>query len=116
VNQPFVFINVAMTADGKIDTFERKGASISSAKDKERVDKLRAESDAILIGGHTLLNEDPKLTVKLESLRAERLARGLSANPMKVGIATKADIKPNSDFLNIGPARIVIFTTHQTSM
>jgi 2,5-diamino-6-(ribosylamino)-4(3H)-pyrimidinone 5'-phosphate reductase len=116
MNRPFVFINVAMTADGKIDTFERRGAAISSAKDKERVDKLRAESDAILVGGRTLLDEDPKLIVKSESLRAERLARGLSANPIKVGIATKADIKLDSNFLNIGPARIVIFTTHQTSM
>jgi 2,5-diamino-6-(ribosylamino)-4(3H)-pyrimidinone 5'-phosphate reductase len=116
MNRPFVFINVAMTADGKIDTFERKGAAISSAKDKERVDKLRAESDAVLVGGRTLLNEDPKLTVKSESLRAERLAKGLSANPMKVGVATKADIKPDSNFLKIGPARIVIFTTQKTSI
>ena len=38
MERPFVFINVAMTADGKIDTFERKGASISSQHDKERVD------------------------------------------------------------------------------
>ena len=116
MNRPFVFINVAMTADGKIDTFERKGAAISSTKDKERVDKLRAESDAVLVGGRTLLDEDPKLTVKSESFRTERLARGLSANPIKVGIATNAGIKPNSNFLNIGPARIVIFTTHQTSI
>lgn len=116
MKRPFVFINVAMTADGKIDTFERKGSSISSASDKERADKLRAGSDAVLVGGRTLLDEDPKLTVKSEALRAERLAHGLSANPMKVGIATKADIKPDSDFLNIGSARIVIFTTHQTSM
>ena len=116
MNRPFVFINVAMTVDGKIDTFERKGASISSPKDKERVDKLRVGSDAILVGGRTLLDEDPKLVVKSESLRAERLARGLSANPIKVGIVTKADIKPDSNFLNIGSARIVIFTTQQTSM
>ncbi|MCJ7434804.1 MAG: dihydrofolate reductase family protein [Anaerolineales bacterium] len=116
MNRPFVFINVAMTADGKIDTFERKGAAISSLKDKERVDKLRAESDAILVGGRTLLDEDPKLIVKSESLRAERLARGLSANPIKVGVATKADVKLDSNFLIIGRARIVIFTTHQTSM
>ena len=30
MDRPFVFINVAMTADGKIDTFQRKGAAISS--------------------------------------------------------------------------------------
>ena len=64
MNRPFVFINVAMTADGKIDTFQRRGAAISSAGDKERVDQLRAEADAVLVGGRTLLDEDPRLTVK----------------------------------------------------
>lgn len=115
MNRPYVFINVAMTADGKIDTFARKGAAISSQRDKERVDQLRAQSDAVMVGGKTLLDEDPKLTVKSEILRAERVARGLSPNPVKVGIVTKADTKPDSAFLNAGPAAAVIFTTHQTS-
>ena len=115
MNRPFVFINVAMTADGKIDTFERKGAGISSARDKERVDQLRAESDAIMVGGRTLLDEDPKLTVKSEARRGERVARGLSPNPIKVGIVTEAKIRADSQFLNAGPASIVIFTTQRTS-
>ncbi len=115
MNRPFVFINVAMTADGKIDTFARRGAAISSQRDKERVDQLRAESDAIMVGGRTLLDEDPRLTVKSEVLRAERVARGLSPNPAKVGIVTQAHIKPHSKFLHEGPARVVIFTTYRTS-
>ena len=115
MTRPFVFINVAMTADGKIDTFQRKGAAISSQRDKERVDRLRAESDAVMVGGKTLLDEDPKLTVKSESLRAERMAKGLSANPIKVGVVTKAEFKSHSKFLYEGGARVVIFTTHQTS-
>ncbi len=115
MNRPFVFINIAMTADGKIDTFERKGAAISSQRDKERVDQLRASTDAIMIGGRTLLDEDPKLTVKSEVLREERVARGLSPNPIKVGVVTEAKIKADSQFLNMGPADIVIFTTRRTS-
>jgi 2,5-diamino-6-(ribosylamino)-4(3H)-pyrimidinone 5'-phosphate reductase len=115
MNRPFVFINVAMTADGKIDTFERKGAAISSQRDKERVDQLRANSDAVMVGGRTLLDEDPKLTVKYEALRAERVARGLSPNPVKVGVVTQAKIEADSQFLNAGPADIVIFTTNRTS-
>jgi 2,5-diamino-6-(ribosylamino)-4(3H)-pyrimidinone 5'-phosphate reductase len=115
MNRPFVFINIAMTADGKIDTFQRKGAAISSEQDKERVDRLRADADAVMVGGKTLLDEDPKLTVKSEALRAERLARGLPPNPMKVGIVTEARLKPDSEFLNTGPASIVIFTTRWTS-
>ena len=68
MDRPLVFINVAMTLEGKIDTFERKGAVISSQSDRERVDRLRAESDAVMVGGRTLLDEDPKLTVKSEAL------------------------------------------------
>jgi 2,5-diamino-6-(ribosylamino)-4(3H)-pyrimidinone 5'-phosphate reductase len=113
--RPFTFINIAVTADGKMDTFERKGSAISSPRDKARVDKLRAGSDAVMVGGRTLLNEDPKLTVKSDALRAERVARGLSPNPVKVGIVTRADLKTDSNFLNFGAARIVIFTTDQTS-
>ncbi|HVN16950.1 MAG TPA: 2,5-diamino-6-(ribosylamino)-4(3H)-pyrimidinone 5'-phosphate reductase [Anaerolineales bacterium] len=115
MNRPHVFINVAMTADGKLDTFERKGSTISSRRDKERVDRLRAEADAVMVGGHTLLGDDPKLTVKSESLRMERVARGLSSNPMKVGIVSRADLRADSNFLTVGSARIVIFTTSQTS-
>ena len=114
MNRPFVHLNVAATADGKIDTFERRGAAISSSRDKERVDKLRADSDAVMIGGRTLHGEDPKLTIKSEALRAERQALGLPSNPAKVGVASRLDLKPDSNFLTAGPARIMLFTTSQT--
>lgn len=104
-----------MTADGKIDTFERKGAAISSPRDKERVDELRASADAVLVGGNTLRYEDPKLTVKSEARRAARVKRGLSPNPIKVGIVTTADIQLKCDFITIGEARKVIITTGLTS-
>lgn len=115
MNRPFVFINVAMTADGKIDTFQRKGAGISSPRDKERVDQLRAESDAVMVGGRTLLDEDPKLTVKSEALREARVRRGLTPNPVKVGVVSEAKFEPHSKFLHEGGGRVVIFTTPRTS-
>ena len=113
-DRPFVFINVAATADGKIDTYRRGGATISSARDKERVDRLRAESDAVMVGGRTLHDEDPDLTVKSGSLREERRSRGLPENPSKVGVATRLLLKPECRFLNVGPAQAVLFTTSQT--
>ena len=115
MNRPFTFINVAMTVDGKIDTFERNGSAISSARDKQRVDQLRAAADGILVGGRTLLGEAPKLTVKSEALREERIRQGRSPNPIKVGVVTVADIPKDSDFIKAGESRKVIFTTSQTS-
>lgn len=115
MNRPHVFINVAVSADGKMDTFERKGAAISSKRDKERVDELRASADGILVGGKTLLEESPKLTVRSKALREGRIQRGLSPNPIKVGVVSVADIPLESDFIKAGDARVVIFTTSQTS-
>jgi 2,5-diamino-6-(ribosylamino)-4(3H)-pyrimidinone 5'-phosphate reductase len=115
MNRPYTFINVAMTADGKIDTAERKGAAISSKEDKARVDQLRAEADAVLVGGKTLLEELPKLTVRSEALREGRIRQGRSPNPIKVGVVTVADIPIDSDFVKVGETRVVIFTTSQTS-
>jgi len=100
-----------MTADGKIDTVHRQGAGISSPADWERVDRLRAESDAVVVGGRTLLSEDPRLTLKSAELRAWRRGRGLSENPMKVGIVSEATLSLDSRFLMEGPASVVLFTT-----
>ncbi len=113
-NRPYVILNVAMTADGKTDTAARRGASISSSYDMERVDRLRAQCDAIMVGGRTLLGDDPRLTIKSEALRAERVGRGLEENPIKIGVVTDAAIRPDSRFLTAGPARIFIFSTCQT--
>lgn len=117
MNRPYTFINVAMTADGKIDTFERKGSLISSAKDKMRVDELRASVDAVLVGGKTLLNEAPKLTVKNEALRESRIKQGRESNPMKVGVASNVNLLlKDSDFVKVGDTKVVIFTTNRTSI
>ena len=72
-----------MTADGKIDTFERKGTAISSQSDREHVDRLRAESDAEIVGGRTLLDEDPKLTIKSEALALGVIAEVMILAPME---------------------------------
>ncbi len=113
-NRPRVILNAAMTADGKIDTVARQGSVISSARDLVRADRLRAESDAVMVGGRTLLGDDPRLTVKSATLRAERRARGADENPIKVGIVTNATLRLDSRFLTAGPAHVMIFTTQQT--
>ena len=111
IRRPYVLINVAATVDGKIDSVERRGAAISSERDRARVDALRASVDAVMVGGRTLLQEDPRLTVRSAELRAERLARGEPENPAKVGVVSRLDLRPDCRFLSVGPARIILFTT-----
>lgn len=113
-SRPYVIVNVAMTADGKIDSAAHEGATISSDVDKERVDRLRAEVDAIVVGGKTLLQDDPRLTVRSDVLREQRRQVGMMENPMKVGVISVAALQPDSRFLTAGTARKLIFTTLRT--
>lgn len=119
MKRPRVIINVAASADGKIDSYLRQGTSISSLSDKERVDRLRADVDAILVGGHTLLAEDPKLTIKSMDLRKKRLEQGLSENPAKIGVVSEISLEEGveviQNFMSTGPAKKFIFTTSKTS-
>lgn len=62
--RPFVHINCAMSADGKIAGIERKQVTISCREDKDRVKKLRRKYDAILVGVGTVISDDPHLTLK----------------------------------------------------
>lgn len=112
--RPYVLVNVACTADGKIDAYTRKGATISSPVDKQRVDELRASVDAVLVGGKTLIHEDPNLTVKSPTLRQMRICNGLAENPTKVGLVSVADLDPKGHFMSAGPARRILFTTSRT--
>lgn len=112
---PWVILNAAMTTDGKIDTVSRKGAGISSDQDWSRVDHLRAEVDAVMVGGHTLIAEDPRLTVKSPKLRQQRIDAGQPENPAKVGIISNAQIPTGGKFVTEGNASVYVFTTGKTN-
>jgi 2,5-diamino-6-(ribosylamino)-4(3H)-pyrimidinone 5'-phosphate reductase len=114
-HKPYIILNVAMTLDGKIDTDQRQGAKISSDEDWQRVDQLRAEVDAVMVGGRTLVDEDPRLTVKSAALQAARIDLGKSPNPAKVGIISDANIALDGRFLTEGNPPIYIFTTRKTN-
>lgn len=64
MNRPKIIINCAMSLDGKIASATGKQVRISSEEDMARVYQLRNKVDAVLVGINTVINDDPKLTVK----------------------------------------------------
>ncbi|NLA38430.1 MAG: 2,5-diamino-6-(ribosylamino)-4(3H)-pyrimidinone 5'-phosphate reductase, partial [Methanomicrobiales archaeon] len=100
--RPFVFINIAMSADGKISTRERQQVRISGTEDFSRVDRIKAESDAIMVGIGTVLADDPSLTVKSPELRARRLAAGESEHPIRIVVDSRGRTPLDADILHKG--------------
>jgi 2,5-diamino-6-(ribosylamino)-4(3H)-pyrimidinone 5'-phosphate reductase len=105
LNRPNVIINSAMSADGKISCVERSQVTISGQMDKARVDLLRAESDAVMVGVGTVLADDPSLRVKSQSSREARRKRGQQEDPLRVVADSRARTPPTASVL--GPGCIV---------
>lgn len=101
--RPHVTVNCAMTADGKIAGKARRQVRISSPEDLERVKRLRAESDAILVGINTIVADDPHLTVKgLEPSR----------NPLRVVLDSQGRTPPLAKVVD-GEANTLIATCEE---
>jgi len=72
MKRPYVFINCAMSLDGKIASPSGKQIRISCDEDIKRMYNLRNESDAVLVGIKTVISDNPKLTVKEKYVKNPR--------------------------------------------
>ncbi|MGB9928068.1 MAG: 2,5-diamino-6-(ribosylamino)-4(3H)-pyrimidinone 5'-phosphate reductase [Methanosarcina sp.] len=108
MDRPFIFINSAMSADGKLSTKERKQVKISGKHDFERVDELRAQADAIMVGIGTVLSDNPSLTVKSAERKATRKAAGKDENPVRVVVDSTAKIPLDSDIFIKGEGKRIV--------
>lgn len=106
--RPFVFINAAMSADGKIATVKRTQTRISGMEDLDRVDALRAGSDAIMVGIGTILADNPALTVKSEKRRKARREAGKEENPLRVVVDSTARTPLEAELLHKGEGKRII--------
>jgi len=111
--RPHVLVNVAMSADGKISTRERRQVKISGTADFLRVDRLRAASDAVMVGIGTVLADDPSLTVKSAELKRERKAKGWDEHPARVIVDSSARIPLTASVLTKGEGKRVIGVSRQ---
>jgi 2,5-diamino-6-(ribosylamino)-4(3H)-pyrimidinone 5'-phosphate reductase len=106
--RPYVIVNIAMSADGKISTRERRQIRISGAEDFTRVDRLKGGCDAVMVGIGTVLADDPSLTIKSEECRKYRINRGWHEHPVRIVVDSAGRTPPDASILRKGEGTRVI--------
>ena len=104
--KPYVIISTATTIDGKISTFERKRVNISCPDDFKVRNKLRKTVDAIMIGGRTLLSDNPRLNTI--NSKGKRVVKVVVVDDLGL-------IKERADFFEPQTCLKVIFTTGKSN-
>jgi len=114
--RPYVIVNVAVSADGKMSTRERRQVKISGMDDFDRVDKLKAGCDAIMVGIGTVLADDPSLTVKSTDRIAERKRGGKPEHPVRIVVDSHARTPPDAKILHKGSGKRIIAVSEKASL
>jgi 2,5-diamino-6-(ribosylamino)-4(3H)-pyrimidinone 5'-phosphate reductase len=108
---PFVFVNVAMTADGKIAPASRHFEPFAGPRDREHLLELRATADAVMAGARTVDLDRVNLGPGPARFRRQRLKRGLAEYNLRVIISGRASIDPNAEVFRHRFSPIIILTS-----
>ncbi len=102
-----------MSADGKISTNIRKQVRISGDNDFARVDRLRADADAVMVGIGTVLADDPSLTIKSGNLRRAHKEKYGYESPIRIVVDSMARTPIEADIFNRGNSELIIAVCEQ---
>jgi 5-amino-6-(5-phosphoribosylamino)uracil reductase len=115
VNRPYVTLSCAMSLDGYLDTEQPRRLAMSNAADFDRVDQLRADSDAIMVGASTVRRDNPRLLVRSDRRRMLRLRVGRAETPVKVTVTASGELSPDSAFFAVGDVEKIVYCPRSES-
>jgi 2,5-diamino-6-(ribosylamino)-4(3H)-pyrimidinone 5'-phosphate reductase len=110
-NLPFVFVNMAMTADGKIATASRAISSFGSERDHNHLLELRATADAVLAGARTVDSAGVNMGPGSEPFRRLRRKRGLAEFNLRIIVSRTGSVNSNAEIFKHRFSPILILTT-----
>ena len=98
--KPFGTLKYAMTLDGKIATTTGHSSWVTGKNSRHLVHQVRAASDAIIIGGNTVRQDNPFLTTHNVADR----------NPLRVVMSRTLDLPAKAHLWDTTMAKTLVFT------
>lgn len=111
LDRPFVLVNMAMTADGKIATANRAVSSFGSRRDHEHLLELRATADAVMSGARTVDSAKISMGTGGGKFQKLRLKRGLTEHNHRIIASGSGSIDPRAEIFKHNFSPIIVLTT-----
>ncbi len=112
---PFVFLNAAMTADGKIAPASRRFEPFGGPRDHRHLLELRATADAVMAGARTVDLDRVNMGPGPVKYRRARLQRGLAEYNLRVIVSGSRTIDPEAEIFRHRFSPIIILTSGRGS-
>ncbi len=109
VERPYTILSCGVSLDGYLDAATPDRLVLSNDDDLRRVDAVRADVDAILVGAATVRHDNPRLLVRAADHRERRRRRGLGESPAKVTITGSGRLDPGSNFFTTGQSEKLVY-------
>lgn len=107
--RPYTILSCGVSLDGYLDSATEQRLLLSNDADFDRVDEVRASSDAILVGAGTVRCDNPALLVRSEERRESRVTQGLPATPAKVTVTAAGALDPEAQFFAAGDCEKYVY-------
>lgn len=108
---PFVFLNVATTADGKLAPANRHFVAFSSRRDQQLLLELRAQADAVMAGARTVDLVPVNLGPGPSKYRRLRLRNKLAEYNLRVVVSGFATLNPRAEIFRHRFSPIIVLAS-----
>jgi 5-amino-6-(5-phosphoribosylamino)uracil reductase len=108
-DRPYVVVNMAATADGRI-AIDGRSAPVAGSADRELFHHLRTQADAVMVGAGTARVERYRRVTKTTELRKKREREGVWPEPLVVLVSGRLDLPPDLPLLQDPDSRVAIVT------
>jgi 5-amino-6-(5-phosphoribosylamino)uracil reductase len=114
-DRPYTVLSCGVSLDGYLDSATEQRLLLSNDADFDRVDEVRSDSDAIMVGAGTVRRDDPALVVRAAERQRRRVEQGLGATPVKVTVTAEGDLDPDAQFFATGDCEKLVYCASPTA-
>ena len=104
-HRPFGILKYAMTLDGKIATTTGHSAWVTNQMSRKEVHQVRVASDAVIVGGNTVIQDNPYLTSHQEGAH----------NPLRVVMSRSLNLPQSAHLWQTNDAPTLVFTEKEAN-